>query len=62
MFVHDSTVEVAEIGVRTFEHSGGLVVLRWKPDLEAGRACSGGLQLLDNALRWIFGLNSGSSP
>ena len=44
------------------EHSGGLVVLRWKPGLEAGRACSGGLQLLDKALRWVFGLTSGSKP
>ena len=51
VFAHESTVEVAEIGVMVLEHSGGLVVLRWKLGLGAGRACSGGLQLLDRALR-----------
>ena len=46
----------------TEEHSGGLVVLRWKPGRVVD-ACSGGLEKFDRALRCVcFGRTVGSRP
>ena len=43
-------IDVAEIGVRREMHSGGLVVLRDGVGL-VGKACPGGLQVLERARR-----------
>lgn len=37
-FAQESAVEIAETGVGSAEHSGGLVVLLWYPGRERGTA------------------------
>lgn len=44
-------VDVDDSGEIKGTHSGGVVVLRCAAGRECGRACPGGLQVLDNARR-----------